>query len=234
MSIHLATHSTPRISNDTRSVRKRTAAKATNPLGFCDCRSRRCDGFAALRPILIRNGGRRCAPLPRKEERRRNKSALQLYARGTNQHVTSDSLRKPRAPGSQSPRARRGALRIFETQKYMIKQLITGAAALTLTLAACNAQTSSTTTTVGATGTDTTTTTTESTGTITDYTPGSYMMLNTGTSTPVRYKFGKTVTYVTADGKVIESSRVRKDSKVRVHYMKDGDDMVVDKVIVTD
>jgi hypothetical protein len=39
---------------------------------------------------------------------------------------------------------------------------------------------------------------------------------------------------VTADGKVIEASKIRKDSKVRVHYLKDGDDMVVDKVIVTE
>ncbi len=46
------------------------------------------------------------------------------------------------------------------------------------------------------------------------------------------YKFGKTVTYVTSDGQVIEASKIRKDSKVRVHYIKDGDDMVVDKVIV--
>jgi hypothetical protein len=39
---------------------------------------------------------------------------------------------------------------------------------------------------------------------------------------------------VTSDGKVIEASKIRKDSKVRVHYIKDGDDMVVDKVIVTE
>jgi hypothetical protein len=38
---------------------------------------------------------------------------------------------------------------------------------------------------------------------------------------------------VTSDGKVIEASKIRKDSKVRVHYVKDGDDMLVDKVIVT-
>ena len=50
----------------------------------------------------------------------------------------------------------------------------------------------------------------------------------------MRYKFGKTVTYVTADGRVIDASKVRKDSKVRVHYIKSGDDMVVDKVIVTE
>ena len=50
---------------------------------------------------------------------------------------------------------------------------------------------------------------------------------------PMRYKFGKTVRYVTSDGRVIEASKIRKDSKVRVHNIKDGDDMVVDKVIVT-
>ena len=51
---------------------------------------------------------------------------------------------------------------------------------------------------------------------------------------PAHYKFNKTVTYQTADGRVIEASKIRKDSKVRVHYIKNGDDMVVDKVIVTE
>ena len=47
-------------------------------------------------------------------------------------------------------------------------------------------------------------------------------------------RFGKKVTYVTSDGKTIESSRIKKDSKVRVHYIKEGNDMLVDKVIVTE
>ena len=97
-------------------------------------------------------------------------------------------------------------------------------------------QTSSSSPTV-ATGTngttETTTTTTESTGTVTEFTPGHALILRTEAAEPMRYKFGKTVTYVTSDGKVIEASKIRKDSKVRVHYIKDGDDMVVDKVIVT-
>ena len=59
-------------------------------------------------------------------------------------------------------------------------------------------------------------------------------MLNTGSGDPVHYKFSKSVTYVTPDGKVIEASKVRKDSKVRVHYVKDGGEMMVDKVIVQD
>jgi hypothetical protein len=97
-------------------------------------------------------------------------------------------------------------------------------------------QTSSSSTTV-ATGTngttETTTTTTESTGTVTDFTPGQMMVLKTEAAEPMRYKFGKTVTYVTSDGRVIAASKIRKDSKVRVHYIKQGDDMLVDKVIVT-
>ena len=97
-------------------------------------------------------------------------------------------------------------------------------------------QTSSTSTTV-ATGTngttETTTTTTENTGTVTEYTPGQMMVLKTLAVEPVRYKFSKHVTYVTSDGRVIQPSKIRKDSKVHVHYVKDGDDMLVDKVIVT-
>jgi hypothetical protein len=95
--------------------------------------------------------------------------------------------------------------------------------------------TSSTTTATGSNGTtETTTTTTESTGTVTDFTPGQTIVLKTEAGEPAHYKFSKTVTYQTANGRVIEPSKVRKDSKVRVHYLKNGDDMLVDKVIVTD
>jgi hypothetical protein len=98
-------------------------------------------------------------------------------------------------------------------------------------------QTSSSTTTVvtGANGaTQTTTTTTENTGVVTEFTPGTGLFLKTEAAEPVRYKFGKTVTYVTSDGRVIEASKIKKDSKVHVHYIKQGDDMLVDKVIVTE
>ena len=116
-----------------------------------------------------------------------------------------------------------------------MKLFLSIASAIALMGLVAYAQTSSTSTTVaGATGTtETTTTTTESTGTVTDYTPGEMMVLKTEAVEPVRYKFGKQVTYVTSDGRVIQPSEVRKDSKVRVHYVKDGDDMLVDKVIVT-
>jgi hypothetical protein len=116
-----------------------------------------------------------------------------------------------------------------------MKLFLSIASAIALMGLVAYAQTSSTSTTVaGARGTtETTTTTTESTGTVTDFTPGQMMVLKTEAVEPVRYKFGKQVTYVTSDGRVIQPSQIRKDSKVRVHYVKDGDDMLVDKVIVT-
>jgi hypothetical protein len=95
--------------------------------------------------------------------------------------------------------------------------------------------TSSTTTSTDKHGTtETTTTTTESVGVVTEFAPGQVFTLKTEAIEPVHYKFAKTVTYVTADGKVIDASKIRKDSKVRVHYVRDGDEMLVDKVIVTD
>ncbi len=118
----------------------------------------------------------------------------------------------------------------------MIKSFlsVTFATALMGLVAYGQTSTSSTTVATGKNGaTETTTTTTESAGTVTEFTPGQALILKTETAEPVHYKFGKTVTYVTSDGRVIEASKIRKDSKVRVHYIKDGDDMVVDKVIVT-
>jgi hypothetical protein len=119
----------------------------------------------------------------------------------------------------------------------MIKSIVSIAFATALMGSVAFAQTSSTSTTAttGTNGvTETTTTTTESTGTVTEFTPGHALFLRTeATTQPVQYKFGKTVTYVTSDGRVIEASKIKKDSKVRVHYIKQGDDMLVDKVIVT-
>ena len=118
----------------------------------------------------------------------------------------------------------------------MIKSIVSVAFATALIGSAAFGQTSSSSTTV-ATGTngvtETTTTTTESNGVVTEFTPGQHLFLKTEAAQPVRYKFGKTVAYMTPDGRVIEASKVRKDSKVRVHYVNEGDDMLVDKVIVT-
>jgi len=81
----------------------------------------------------------------------------------------------------------------------------------------------------------TTTTTTEGNGTITEFTPGSAIVLKES-SGPRHYRFGKTVTYVTRGGKVLDEDAVRTRIKVgapvRVHYTGTGDDMMVDRVVV--
>src|SRR5215475_13183065 len=83
--------------------------------------------------------------------------------------------------------------------------------------------------------TTTTTTTTDANGTITEYTPGSAIVLKE-TSGPVRYRFGKTVTYVTRSGRALDPDVVRTRVKVgvpvRVHFTGTGDNMMVDRVIV--
>jgi hypothetical protein len=83
--------------------------------------------------------------------------------------------------------------------------------------------------------TTTTTTTTDANGTITEFTPGNAIVLRE-TSGPVRYRFGKTVTYVTRGGRVLEEGAVKTRIKVgvpvRVHYVRTGPDMVVDRVIM--
>ena len=83
--------------------------------------------------------------------------------------------------------------------------------------------------------TTTTTTTTEGNGTITEFTPGSAIVLKE-TNGPATYHFGKTVTYVTRSGRVLDEDAVRTKIKVgvpvRVHYVREGDNMLVDRVIL--
>ncbi len=86
------------------------------------------------------------------------------------------------------------------------------------------AQTSSTTTT---------TTTTEGGGTITEFTPGSAIVLKES-SGPRHYHFGKKVVYVTKSGKELDEATVKTRIKVgvpvHVHYMGEGENLTVDRV----
>ena len=81
----------------------------------------------------------------------------------------------------------------------------------------------------------TTTTTTEGGGTITSFTPGNTIVLRES-SGPKTYRFGKTVTYVTKSGRVLDEDTVRTRIKVgvpvHVHYVGEGDNMLVDRVIL--
>lgn len=81
----------------------------------------------------------------------------------------------------------------------------------------------------------TTTTTTTGTGTITEFSPGSTIVLKE-TSGPRSYRFGKKVTYVTRSGQPIDEAtvktKIRVGVPVRVHYVGEGDNMLVDRVVL--
>jgi hypothetical protein len=56
------------------------------------------------------------------------------------------------------------------------------------------------------------------------------------TTGPRSYRFGKKVVYVTRSGKELDEatvrSRIRVGVPVRVHYTTEGDNMLVDRVIL--
>jgi hypothetical protein len=73
----------------------------------------------------------------------------------------------------------------------------------------------------------------ESTGTIKEYTPGTILILDTlAPNEPTQFKLSKSVVYVDADGKSLDSPALTKDQKVRVHYMKTAGENVADRVIL--
>ena len=118
----------------------------------------------------------------------------------------------------------------------MIKSIVSIAFATALMGSVAFAQTSTSSNTVATQPngvTETNTTTTESFGTVTEFTPGDSLTLKTEATEPMHYAFSKDVEYVNAHGKVIETSKIRKNSKVHVHYVRHGDEMVVDKVVLT-
>src|SRR6266404_62357 len=81
--------------------------------------------------------------------------------------------------------------------------------------------------------TTTTTTTTEGNGTITEFRPGSTIVLKESAG-PRQYRFGKRVTYVTRSGRELDAATVKSKitvgAPVRVHYVTEGGNMVVDRV----
>lgn len=83
----------------------------------------------------------------------------------------------------------------------------------------------------------TSTTTTTSTGTLHEYTPGTTFVVKES-SGPVKYKYGKKVTYVTKSGKTLSDAEVRTRIKVgapiSVHYSTEGDERVVTRVEIDD
>jgi len=68
------------------------------------------------------------------------------------------------------------------------------------------------------------------TGTITEYTPGSELVLDIGTGEPVQFKLSQNVVYADSDGTVLEAPGLSTNLRIRVYYIEVGGDNVVDKV----
>jgi hypothetical protein len=85
------------------------------------------------------------------------------------------------------------------------------------------------------TATQTTTTTEEAGGTITQFTPGSAIVLRESNGV-VRYRLGTNVAYTTRSGSVLDRAavkqRLRAGAPVQVHYTGSGSNMVVDRVVL--
>ena|ERR1700730_11108476 len=122
-------------------------------------------------------------------------------------------------------------------QTRLMKILAAGAAcAVALGTALAQESSTTTTTTNPVTGTTTSSTsTTSSAGTITTYTPGSdYITFRSATDTaPVKYYYSKSTTVLDPEGKTVTWSAVRPDMPATVYYVKEGDRMIVSKVILT-
>jgi hypothetical protein len=95
-------------------------------------------------------------------------------------------------------------------------------------------ETTTTTTTNPVTGATTESTTT-STGTITTYTPGSdYVTFRSTTDTaPVRYYYNKSTTILDPEGRTVTWSAIRPDLPATFYYVKEGDRMIVRKILLT-
>jgi hypothetical protein len=116
----------------------------------------------------------------------------------------------------------------------IMKQLLVLICGAMLFAAYAQAQTTTSSTTTSQASGSTTTSATDSSGTVTDYTPGAAIVIDPGTGEPVHFLIGKTIQVVTPDGKVIEAAKVRKNAKVHVHLVQEGDHTVVDKITVDD
>ena len=119
-------------------------------------------------------------------------------------------------------------------QTRLVKMLAAGAAFAVALGMAFAQETTTTTTTNPATGATTESTTT-STGTITTYTPSSdYITFRSTTDTaPVRYYYNKNTTILDPEGRTVTWSAIRPDLPATFYYVKEGDRMIVRKIVLT-
>jgi hypothetical protein len=107
-------------------------------------------------------------------------------------------------------------MKIYSYSKSILSVIF----AATLLIGVAQAQTSSVTT-----GSEL-----ESTGTISEYTPGSDLVLDIGIGEPVQFQLSQNVVYVDSDGTVLEAPGLSTNERIRVYYIRVGEDNVVDKV----
>ena len=116
------------------------------------------------------------------------------------------------------------------------KVLAIGAiSALALTTAVAQETTTITKSTDPLTGTTTTeSTTTTSVGTIAATPASDYISFRTTTAAePVKYYYTKSTTLVDPTGRTVEWSAIRPDMPATVYYVKEGNRMLVRKVVLT-
>ena len=79
------------------------------------------------------------------------------------------------------------------------------------------------------------TSTVNATGTITTYTPDTdYFMFRAGTTgAPVRYYYSKDTSILDPEGRTVTWSAVRPDMPATVYYVREGDRMIVRKVVLS-
>jgi hypothetical protein len=110
-------------------------------------------------------------------------------------------------------------------------------AILTVTAVTAEDTTTKTTTTKEDGSTQTTIKTTTSTGTVTEYVPGTTFIVKETTG-PVTYRYGTKVVYVTRSGKAIPEAelktRIKVGNPVSVEYVSEGDARVVNRVVIDD
>ncbi len=117
-----------------------------------------------------------------------------------------------------------------------LAKILAVACGLGLVTAVAQTSTTVTTTKDAATGTAVTeTSTTTSTGTISTYTPGTdYITFRTSTDTaPVRYYYTKDTSILDPEGQVVTWSAVHPDLPATVYYVRDGDRMIVRKIVLS-
>jgi hypothetical protein len=117
-----------------------------------------------------------------------------------------------------------------------LAKILAVACAFGLVTAVAQTSTTVTTTKDAATGTAVTeASTTTSTGTISTYTPGTdYITFRTSTeAAPARYYYSKDTTILDPEGHVVTWSAVRPDLPATVYYVREGDRMLVRKIVLS-